>query len=204
MTSPDSRSGTPLHAFVLLARGLPGVDYADRVSSSGLESVRYRPVAGHHAFLVVRPGRSFAEAAQVAEHEIQSALEGTCWVLLCPTCDLPLSVAPDGYSCARHGTVFSHNLVDEVRPGTSLVPQRRRPSRHRTRSAHKREAMGAAWARFLRESSTGVVELPHLVEEGHIPDARPADDSSALGPLRSELAALLAEVSAEAEASTGR
>lgn len=200
MTSPDSRSGPPLHAFVLLARGRPGMDYAAQVEGAGLQGVRYRPVGSHHAFLVVRPGRSLPEAAQLAEYDLQDALDGTCWVLLCPTCDLPLSVAPAGYSCSRHGTVLSHNLVEDAPDETTVVPQRRRPSRHRSRSAHKREAMGAAWARFLKESATGVVELPHLVEEGHIPDARPAQGAAELGSLRAELAALLAEVSSALQA----
>lgn len=148
MTVLASLPGSPLYAFVLLYRRSLAGNALPEGPVAGLEGAVHEVVCGHDAFLVVSAGASLADAALSAEAVLQDALGGESWFLLCPSCSEPLSLAPTGYVCRRHGSV----LVFEGRVTPVLPPQRsRRPSRHgaKSRSATKRPALGASWARFV-------------------------------------------------------
>lgn len=142
-----------LHGLSILLRGVSALDLQSLLERYHIQDAVARDVAGHAALLAVRPGESLSEAALELEEELLPLLGGECWFLLCDQCARPLQLGTDSYWCPEHGATVSRTDPSE-RPGALVIQQRRfRPGRHRARSAHKKIAVGEAWARFIEESS---------------------------------------------------
>lgn len=148
MSLPDPAAADPseVQPLMVLVRGRSIEDVPDL---SMLPDLEVAVVTDHVVLLAVRLAASPAEAALALEDEVLGLPGGALWLLLCPTCDHPLGLGRAAYVCPEHGEVLQ-------RPGrtpSQVRPSSQRPSRHRSRSAHKQVAMGQAWDRFLSESS---------------------------------------------------
>jgi hypothetical protein len=159
-----SSTSTPsVFAFVVyLAGDVPG-DLPRRLILADVRAVEATTVDGLPALLIARPGRHLGDAAIAAEAQLQDVIGSKTWMLLCSDCGAPLNAAGNG-SCAVHGVV------------PARLP---RLSRHRNKSAHKRESLGAGWSRLTGArdalpvvSSTDGDALTRTENLGHLPGVR--------------------------------
>jgi hypothetical protein len=193
-----------LFGFVLFLGGTPHVDLAARLRHAGVTGMLDRRITDRVAVLVVRPGRSLAEAALAAEAELQDVIGSNSWVLLCPVCEMPLAGTEAGFSCAEHGpTAETGELVSDVAEVPAGRPSRR-PSRHRIRSVHKRSSLGAGWSKMLADQA--VSQRPALwlavTESGAVSGFWPAATHAEVVQAQADLAALLTAEQARAQRSS--